>query len=683
MEPVEPHPAQTPNLPIKKPPTRMEAILKSVFGQTSPFFQRWKTRTLVTQMKRDDVYDLALNYLGLTKASKQEVRLTLQAVGVDRIEQMVQELLMPLKDQKLDPQEVILKLEELKASLDPTNSDLASVRSTIDKKIQSLRAYIASCLIGSAFEVQGSPNDRYVDGLFQVDETICEEMGRILEGKAKALGFSDDKNASGLRSLSFIKNLWQGSVDDKLQALQLIVDLDQIEQKIQELLEPLKNQQLDQQEAILKLEKLKTSLHAKSSNLTSVIAHIDEKIQGLRVSIASRLIGKAFEVQGVPNDRYVNGLFQGDEAICEEMGRILEDKAKALGYSDDPNISGLRRPSIIKDLWKGSVDDKLLALQLIGNQLSARDIQVGALSKLFSRVPEEDLHAAVAQHYEKYKEQYGKEPFEIRVAIGTSGLTKVFFRNEKGEVEVALAHIDETGEAGTFKRYNIAGTVSAVKDIACLDLHLEKVQEAESLEILRREMKFWNEQNTQKVRHIPALYSYTDKNIFCENYTGGDLLQFTRYLKPAEREDVFRRAGIVLLEYLEDIGKLGLVHRDLKPENMLVSKDGKEIVVTDFGLMARTTEQRDPAGTPGYAAPELYGINPVIDKPSDIFSAAMALAVIRYNVDRDEVEKTMLARNQKNEVDAFDRILFEMLLVKPANRPTADKALSRWREALA
>lgn len=110
-----------------------------------------------------------------------------------------------------------------------------------------------------------------------------------------------------------------------------------------------------------------------------------------------------------------------------------------------------------------------------------------------------------------------------------------------------------------------------------------------------------------------------------ELINGTSLIEYARPIPPGNPDDRRRRSDGVLDEArlrsalpqlvaaLNAIHRLGIVHCDIKPSNVLVTPDGR-VVVLDFGLVSENfaeSEEADPAtwnmdvlGTPAYMAPE-------------------------------------------------------------------------------
>ena len=94
-----------------------------------------------------------------------------------------------------------------------------------------------------------------------------------------------------------------------------------------------------------------------------------------------------------------------------------------------------------------------------------------------------------------------------------------------------------------------------------------------------------------------------------ERIDGVDFLAHVRAAPPEQRVARLRGALAQLVEGLAALHAAGKLHRDVKPSNVLVTGEGR-VVILDFGLveelMGPAPEPGDPvAGTPAYMAPEL------------------------------------------------------------------------------
>lgn len=87
--------------------------------------------------------------------------------------------------------------------------------------------------------------------------------------------------------------------------------------------------------------------------------------------------------------------------------------------------------------------------------------------------------------------------------------------------------------------------------------------------------------------------------------------------KRTERLRVFHQ----LLDALTYLHQQQVVHRDLKPSNVMITKNGRNVKIIDFGLADTDcfTELKQPSGTLGYTSPEQMKRNEA-DCRNDLFS---------------------------------------------------------------
>jgi eukaryotic-like serine/threonine-protein kinase len=158
-----------------------------------------------------------------------------------------------------------------------------------------------------------------------------------------------------------------------------------------------------------------------------------------------------------------------------------------------------------------------------------------------------------------------------------------------------------------------------------------------------------------------------------------------------DRAHVLRMARLFVqaADALEHVHQRGILHRDIKPGNLLLSGDGSQLLVTDFGLAVETgRRERNDAwtGTVRYMPPErLGGLPGACDQRSDIYALGVSLyeaVTWSFPFDGDTEDgyteavqggRPVPARLRNPAVPAeLERILSRCLEADPARRyPTA------------
>nr|XP_039256605.1 serine/threonine-protein kinase/endoribonuclease IRE1-like isoform X1 [Styela clava] len=109
----------------------------------------------------------------------------------------------------------------------------------------------------------------------------------------------------------------------------------------------------------------------------------------------------------------------------------------------------------------------------------------------------------------------------------------------------------------------------------------------------------------------------------------------TNFIKGSKRTKRIKQILIQqLVNGIAHIHRNNVIHRDLKPDNILVSDDGTQLKVIDFGLSKEmkpghsvTKASALGIGTDGWRAPETYNDN-IISKQADVFSLALVIHFI-------------------------------------------------------
>jgi serine/threonine protein kinase len=134
-----------------------------------------------------------------------------------------------------------------------------------------------------------------------------------------------------------------------------------------------------------------------------------------------------------------------------------------------------------------------------------------------------------------------------------------------------------------------------------------------------------------------------------------------------------RGALVGLTDGLDALHGAGKVHRDVKPSNVLVTTEGR-VVLLDFGLVADQLEvPADRIGTARYAAPELYAGGKAASPASDWY----AVGVMLYRALAGRFPPQAEARSPPGVPDDLASLCASLLDPRPEARPGAAEVRAR------
>lgn len=252
----------------------------------------------------------------------------------------------------------------------------------------------------------------------------------------------------------------------------------------------------------------------------------------------------------------------------------------------------------------------------------------------------------------------GTERFRIRRRLGSGGMGVVYEAHDRETDKVVALKTLTRAEASHISRFknefrsladvshpNLAALYEFMSDGQYWFFTMELVQGLNFLEYVRPgyHSKHLQSSKTPTLRKTPGV-SDSDKELLANYEAETKQLDSIKSLqsgddRPATLEDpslalsrldlgALNVALRQLAEGLYGLHETGKLHRDIKPSNVLVTKEGR-VVILDFGLVAEV-EGKEPhdtltlAGTPDYMSPE-QGAQLPLSRASDWYSVGVML----------------------------------------------------------
>jgi serine/threonine protein kinase len=202
-------------------------------------------------------------------------------------------------------------------------------------------------------------------------------------------------------------------------------------------------------------------------------------------------------------------------------------------------------------------------------------------------------------------------------------------------------------------------------------------QDANRARVLR-EARFAAQVEHERIARVYDVGQDEDSLFVAMEFVRGTTLRSWMRSRAATATDALAIA-IQIAEGLAELHACGVIHRDLKPENVMLSEQGGDVKLLDFGLARNQSPgvqaNASPAataptpssesavgfsGTPGYVAPERFEGRP-LDPRVDVF----ALGVIAYELVTGKRpfggDRPLDGRKQARESPLFDQAAWQLV----------------------
>ena len=316
-----------------------------------------------------------------------------------------------------------------------------------------------------------------------------------------------------------------------------------------------------------------------------------------------------------------------EQSKSDLVSLLLDEYTLRFDNGQDVDLSGYRQqfPEVVDEVQRelglsGGETSKDVPAQSVAQQTKAKDLEFSPGS-LFGG-------------------------FEIISTLGTGGLGKVFLAKQEAESRlVAIKITDEENSEGRTLLGIDHPNIVRVYGSRVIDGYHVLVMRYEPGMTLAELLTALNDQTRHRMRKFDVL-----------KLIDAEYAETQRLEVPSEcRQHFFKFAAqfaVDLLEAVAYLHKRGILHRDIKPENILVTRDGRPVVM-DFNVAVDKTAASSEGiellgGTLAYMAPE--HLMAIAGDDSDA-------------VDIDTVDREAVSRiNESSDLYSIGVVFFELLV---------------------